>query len=104
MVKELLYEIKFNQEEIFLMERAIDIASGMSAVSIDGADRRIKTGLSREKELGKKKFQDFLDKGIRDWDEAMTYFHVQRGISEKLKRLRWSNKELIERSGDGGKT
>lgn len=91
-------ELKFNEEETELIERAVDIYSGLISQSISKADERIKGIMSCkesiEKTRGKKHFDELLGNGIKDWDECMTYFYVLRAMSDKLKRIRWLNKGL----------
>lgn len=97
--------LKFSEEETMLIERAVDIYSGLLSQSIDSADKKIKSILSRDVELkklkGNKYCEELWSKGIRDWDEAMTYFYVLRSISDKLKKVRWVHKGLIiDEKGD----
>ena len=94
-------QVSFNEEEVSLLERAVDLMSGSLANSIDRADGRIKMLLSRREEIESMKskkinYQEIIGNGIKDWDECMTYFHVYRDISDRLKKLRWKHKILKE--------
>ena len=94
-------EIGFNEEEVSLLENAVDMASGFGSRSIESADLKVKAILANReyhiKELGKESYNKRLSQGIKDWDDAMTYFYVYRSISDRLKKLRWKHKELIEK-------
>ncbi len=90
------HKISFNGEELFLLERAVDIMSGYDSLSIESADKRIKSILANKELLSKEVYTKNLDSAIRDWNDAMTYFYVYRDISERLQKLRWRNSKLIE--------